>query len=79
MLNPSIKLSPFAGIGVGKLVGVGVYGAADLGAKWNIFGTNSGLQTVDLTGELGVKGYLGPLEAKKPSPTRPGTCTPQIP
>ena len=65
MLNPSIKLSPFAGIGVGKLVGVGVYGAADLGAKWNIFGTNSGLQTVDLTGELGVKGYLGPLEAKK--------------
>ena len=65
MLNPSIKLSPFAGIGVGKLVGVGVYGAADLGAKWNIFGTNSGLETVDVTGELGVKGYLGPLEAKK--------------
>ena len=65
VLNPSIKLSPFAGFGVSKLAGIGVYGAADLDLKWNVFGTNSGLQTVDLTGELGIKGYIGPFEKKR--------------
>ena len=64
-VNPSIGLSPFIGIGYSDKVGVGAYGAADLDVKWNVFGTNSGLQTVDLTGELGVKMYLGPREVKK--------------
>ena len=65
-VNPSIGLSPFIGIGYSDKVGVGAYGAADLDVKWNVFGTNSGLQTVDLTGELGIKVYLGSHEGKKP-------------
>ena len=65
-VNPSIGLSPFIGIGYSDKVGVGAYGAADLDVKWNVFGTNSGLQTVDLTGELGLKVYLGSHEGKKP-------------
>ena len=64
-VNPSIGLSPFIGIGYSDKVGVGAYGAADLDVKWNVFGTNSGLQTVDLTGELGLKVYLGSHEGKK--------------
>lgn len=64
-LNPSFGLSPFIGIGCSGLIGGGVYGNGDLDIKWNVFGTNSGLRTVDLTGELGIKGYIGPLEAKK--------------
>ena len=64
-LNPSIGLSPFAGVGFSKVAGAGVYGKGELAAKWNVFGTNSGLQKVDLTAELGIKGYIGPLEAHK--------------
>ena len=37
----------------------------ELAAKWNVFGTNSGLQNADLTAELGIKGYIGPVEAHK--------------
>lgn len=65
-LNPSIGLSPFVGIGYSDVVGAGVYGSAELSVGWNVFGTNRGLQAVDLTGELGIKGYIGPLEAHKP-------------
>ena len=65
-LNPSIGLSPFVGIGYSDVVGAGVYGSAELSVGWNVFGTNRGLQAVDLTGELGIKGYIGPLEAKRP-------------
>lgn len=64
-LNPAISLSPFAGIGFSKLVGAGVYGNGELAAKWNVFGTEQGLRSVDLTGELGLKAYIGWLEAKK--------------
>ena len=65
MLNPSIKLKPFVGIGCSGLAGFGVYGEGELAAKWNVFGTNSGLQNADLTAELGIKGYIGPVEAHK--------------
>ena len=66
-MKPSIKLTPFLGVGASGVCGLGAYGQADLAAKWNILGTSSGfLQTVDLTGELGIKGYIGPLEAHKP-------------
>lgn len=66
-MKPSIKLTPFLGVGASGVCGLGGYGQADLAAKWNILGTSSGfLQTVDLTGELGIKGYIGPLEAHKP-------------
>lgn len=65
-LNPAIGMSPFIGLGYSGVIGLGVYGEADLSAKWNVFGINSGLQTVDLTGELGIKGYIGAAEAEKP-------------
>ena len=64
-LNPSFGLKAFAGAGYSKFLGAGAYGNADLAAKWNVFGTNSGLQSVDLTGELGIKAYIGALEAHK--------------
>lgn len=64
-LNPSIALSPFFGVGISDVVGAGVYGEGSLAVKWNVFGTNSGLRNVDLTAELGIKGYIGPLEAHK--------------
>ena len=64
-LNPEFKLKPFFGVGYSDLAGVGVYGRAELSAKWNVFGTQSGLRSVDLTGELGIKAYLGPWEGSK--------------
>lgn len=64
-VDAAIALSPFVGLGASELAGLGAYGDAELKAKWNVFGTNSGLQTADLTGELGVKFYLGPWEKKK--------------
>lgn len=64
-LNPTFVLSPFIGVGVSGVIGAGAYGEGSLEVKWNVSGTNSGLRTVDLTGELGIKGYIGPLEAKK--------------
>ena len=64
-LNPSVGLHPFAGVGFSKVVGVGVYGDGELAIKWNVRGTNSGLQSADLTAELGLKGYIGPMEVHK--------------
>lgn len=64
-LNVEPKLTAFGGVGVGKLIGAGVYGSAKLDIQWNLIGTPSGLQLVDLTGELGMKAYLGWLEASK--------------
>lgn len=64
--NPTFALNPFMGVGFSKLAGAGVYGKGELAAKWNaIFGTEPGLRSVDLTGELGLKAYIGWLEAKK--------------
>lgn len=65
VLNPSVGLTPFAGIGYGEVTGIGVYGNADLNAKINLWGERSGCQAVDLTGEFGAKVYLGPLERSK--------------
>lgn len=64
-LNPSIGLSPFIGIGFSDAFGGGAYGSAELSVGWNAFETNSGLQNVDLTGELGMKAYAGGLEWHK--------------
>lgn len=66
LINLSFGLKPFFGVGYSDVIGAGVYGEAVLAAKWKELGTNSGLQTVDLTGELGIKGYIGPVEVEKP-------------
>ncbi len=66
-LSPSIYLNAFGGVGVGKFIGVGVYGDASLDAEFQLIGTyiTPGLNTLDLTGELGLKAYAGPFEYSK--------------
>ncbi len=53
-LNAAPKLKAFGGVGVSKLVGVGVYGSAEL--KWilEVFPALGITDSVDLTGELGI-------------------------
>lgn len=65
VFNPTFTLEGFIGAGCSKFVGLGIYGCADLASKINIIGTNSGLQSADLTGELAIKGYIGWVEAKR--------------
>jgi len=59
--------SAFAGAGVGEIVGVGVYGDATVPIKIQLAGSSAskGLQSVDLTGELGIKAYALIFEYKK--------------
>lgn len=59
------KLKAFGGVGVSKLIGVGAYGSAELEWDFEIipaFDTNS----LDLTGELGIKAYVGFLSYEQP-------------
>ncbi len=65
VFNPTFTLEGFIGAGCSKFVGLGIYGCAELETKINIIGTNSGLQSADLTGELAIKGYIGWVEAKR--------------
>ncbi|MBR0510393.1 MAG: Ig-like domain-containing protein [Clostridia bacterium] len=67
----AVTISPyidaFAGVGVDRWVGFGVYGSATADINIQLIGTSGaqGLNSVDLTGELGLKGYVGPFEYKK--------------
>ena len=62
-LETEFKFNAFMGFGTGDIVGVGVYGEADLDLLFQLFGTQpSGLKKADLTGELGIKGYIAFLE-----------------
>ena len=63
--KPSAELEAFGGIGVDKAIGVGAYGKAKLELLWRILGIPQGVQSVDLTGELGVKAYLAWAEWRK--------------
>ncbi len=63
--NPAAELKAFGGVGVSKLVGVGAYGSAKLEAELEIL-PNLGCNSVDLTGELGLKAYLGWLTYERP-------------
>jgi hypothetical protein len=60
--NITPELKAFGGVGVGKVVGVGAYGSADLEVKTRLLGSPKGLRSIDLTGELGLKASLGWLE-----------------
>ena len=62
LVNPTAHLEAFGGLGVGKLFSGGAYGSADVKIEWNLFGTEAGLQKVDLTGELGLKAYIATHE-----------------
>ena len=65
-INPSATLTAFGGVGVSEYVGVGAYGSAKLAAEIGLLGTPKGVQKVDLTGELGVKAYLGDETYERP-------------
>lgn len=60
-------LEAFGGVGVGRAVGVGAYGSATADIGIQLLGTSkpTGLDTIDLTGELGVKAYFAIFEFKK--------------
>lgn len=60
-------LEAFGGAGVGQVIGAGAYGSAEVPVEIQLLGTTvpPGLNSVELTGELGLKAYVGPLEYKK--------------
>lgn len=58
VLELTVGLNAFGGVGVGKLVGVGAYGDAKLLVESELKGTDPGLKKIDLTGELGLKAYV---------------------
>jgi len=62
---PSATLKAFGGVGISKLVGVGAYGGATLDADFDILPTPL-VNSVDLTGELGLKAYVGFFTYEKP-------------
>lgn len=57
-LDVTVGLNAFGGVGVGKLVGVGAYGDGKLLIESQLKGSNTGVENVDLTGELGLKAYV---------------------
>ncbi|MCR4673047.1 MAG: leucine-rich repeat protein [Lachnospiraceae bacterium] len=65
LMPASLKLAPFIGVGVGDLVGAGIYGEAEIDTEVQLMSAviSPGLNKADLTAELGIKGYIGPLEA----------------
>ena len=52
---------------MGQVIGAGAYGSAEVPVEIQLLGTTvpPGLNSVELTGELGLKAYVGPLEYKK--------------
>ncbi len=64
-IKPSFNV--FGGVGIGKAVGIGTYGSASMDFEVQIFSSKakSGLNHIDLTGELGIKAYLLFLEHKR--------------
>ena len=59
----------FGGVGFSKVAAIGVYGGAEVEVDAQVYDTssNSGprFNTLDLTGELGFRAYVGPFEYKK--------------
>ncbi len=72
-LNGDVKftltpnLEAFGGVGVGKLVGAGAFGSANLPIEIQLIGTSQtpGVNYIDLTGSLGLKAYVSIFEYKK--------------
>lgn len=65
-MNPSVGLTVFGGFGTSGIAGIGAYGSAVLANEFRLLGSPKGLRTVDLTGELGIKAYVGMFSAQKP-------------
>ena len=64
-VSTSFALKAFGGVGVGKVAGAGAYGSAMLALDM-AFLRDPFVRKVDLTGELGVKAYVGPFEYARP-------------
>ena len=64
-VSTSLALKAFGGVGVGKVAGAGAYGSAKLALDM-AFLRDPFVRKVDLTGELGVKAYVGPFEYARP-------------
>ncbi len=66
-LNISPYLNAFGGVGVGKVLSVGAYGGASVDVSIQLVGTSQspGLNSVDISGELGIKAYFAFMEYKK--------------
>ena len=62
----SMKLTAFGGVGVSRFVGVGAYGEAELKTSTHLIKAPIYLKSVDLTGELGLKVYLGMMTRERP-------------
>ncbi|MBR0281478.1 MAG: hypothetical protein IJQ81_07795 [Oscillibacter sp.] len=63
-LNLTLGLDAFGGVRVGKAVGVGAYGSANVAFAMQVF-FSPFLKSIDLTGDLGIKAYFGPFEYRK--------------
>ena len=63
--NLDVEIKAFGGVGIGKLVGVGVYGSAKLETSAHLLDPPIYVKKVDLTGELGLKAYIGWLTYEK--------------
>ena len=61
------KFEAFGGAGIGSFTGAGAYGSAELPIDIQLLGTTTtpGVNSVDLTGNLGLKIYVGAVEYKK--------------
>ena len=61
------KFEAFLGAGIGSFTGAGAYGSAELPIDIQLLGTTTtpGVNSVDLTGNLGLKIYVGAVEYKK--------------
>lgn len=64
-ITPSISI--FGGIGVGSVAGAGAYGSLTMPITIQIISSNkpTGLTSVDLEGEIGLKAYAGPFTWEK--------------
>ena len=64
-VTPAAEVKAFGGVGVSCLAGIGAYGSARLETELEII-PRIGFNYVDLTGELGLKAYLGFLTYERP-------------
>ncbi len=62
-------VNAFGGIMIGNLIGAGIYGSAEMPIEIQMIGTSDshGVNSIDLTGEVGVKAYIGPYEESHPA------------
>ena len=63
--NLGVELSAFGGVGIGNITGVGAYGSAEVQVDGRLLGIASGVEKVELTGELGIQVYAGIFDYKK--------------